>query len=251
MKLSLDRALRWIWLLIGSLLLVLLLVGGVAVLAQVFRNAGASDDAVRIARESEPRREEARAVRYAGPMDIRGTSTRMVRVGYGGDFVPTRGLNGRRYEGDAGVPDVNVIFLEGDSARLLLDRPAFIHRVFLPGQGQAPSDSLSTWITYLMALDDADGNGKLNELDPTRLYVTDRDGRGLRPVLRPPLLYASHEALDAGRMLVYALEPPAGQRVERDRMRQRAFLYDVATGTLTPYAALDSAAARAGRLLGR
>lgn len=249
MKLTLDRVLRWIWLVIGSLLLVLLIVGGVTVLAQVVRNAGASDDAVRIARQSEPRREQARAVRYDTPRGIRGTRTRMVPVGYGSDYEATRSSSG--YAGDAGRPDVNVIFLDGDSARVLLDRPAFIHRVLLPGEGDARADSLSTWITYVMALEDADGNGRLNDQDPPGLYVTDRDGRGLRPVLRPPLRYVSHQALDAGRMLVYALEPPAGARVERDRMRQRAFIYDVAAGTLAPYAALDSAAARAGRLLGR
>ena len=252
MKLSLDRALRWIWLLIGSLVLMLLLVGGALVLAQVIRNAGATDEAVRIAREGQPRREEPRAVRYTPPMEIRGTSTRIIRVGYGSEFEPTRSLSGSGYATFAGgPPDVNVIFVDGDSARLLLDRPAFIHRVLLPGEGDTRADSLSTWITYVMALEDADGNGRLNDQDPAGLYVTDRDGRGLRAVLRPPLRYHGHQALDGRRMLVYTLEPPAGQRVERDRMRQRAFIYDVASGQLSPYAALDSAAARAGQVLGR
>lgn len=253
MKLSMDRALRWIWLLIGSLLLVILLVGGVLVLAQVIRNAGAADDAVRIARESQPApRQEVRAVRYQPPVSIRGTRTRMITVGYGREFAPVRGLAASDYGlYEEGPPDVNVIFLDGDSARLLLDRPAFIHRVLLPGQGDMRADSLSTWITYVMALEDADGNGRLDDRDPAGVYVTDRDGRGLRAVLRPPLRYLSHQGLDAGRMLVYALEPPAGRRVEADRMRQRAFIYDVGAGTLAPYVALDSAAARAARLLGR
>lgn len=251
MKLSLDRALRWIWLLIGSLLLVFLVVGGVLVLAQVIRNAGATDEAVRIASEGEPRRDEARAVRYRAAESIRGTATRIVRVGYGSEFEPAQSLSGRRYAGDRGMPDVNAIFLDGDSARLLLDRPAFIHHVLLPGQGDTREDSLSTWITFVMALQDADGNGRLNDQDPPGVYVTDRDGRSLRAVLRPPLRYVSHQAMDGGRMLVYALEPPAGRPVEPDRMRQRAFIYDVAAGTLSPYAALDSAAARAGRVLAR
>lgn len=251
MKLSLDRALRWIWLLIGSLLLVFLVVGGVLILAQVIQNAGASDEAVRIARESEPRREETRAVRYQTPKSIRGTSTRMIIVRYGRDFSSARDVSSSYDDMGGGSPDVNVIFLDGDSARVLLDRPAFIHRVTLPGSGETRADSVTTWITYQMALEDADGNGRLDERDPPSLYVTDRDGRGLRPVLRAPLRYRSHQALDGARMLVYALEPPAGARVDVDRMRQRAFIYDVASGTLAPYAALDSAAARAGRLLGR
>jgi hypothetical protein len=251
MKLSLDRALRWIWLLIGSLLLVILVVGGVLVLAQVVRNAGAADEAVRIARESEPPpRDEPRPVRYGPAERIAGTATRMVRVAHAGGAASGRSQS-RRYESGTGALDMNVIFLDGDGARLLLDRPGFIHRVYLPGEGEVQGDTQSTWITYRMALEDADGNGRLNDLDPPGLYVTDRDGRGLRPVLRPPLQYGSHQALDAGRMLVYALEPPAGGSAEEGPMRQRAFIYDVAAGTLAPYAALDSAAARAGQLLDR
>lgn len=253
MKLTLDRALRVIWLLIGAALLLLLLAGGVMVVAQMIRNAGATDDAVRVAREAGTPREEPRAVRYGLPQPIRGTETRIVLIGYGEGYQ--RAVAGDSYglssRGGRVGADVNAAFLDANGARLLVDRPAFIHDVRLAGEGELRTDSLSTWITFLMALDDADGNGRLDDRDPPALYVTDRDGRNLRAVLRPPLRYESHQALDAARMLVYALEPPAGQRVDADEMRQRAFIYEVASGQLSPYAALDSAAARAGQILAR
>jgi hypothetical protein len=252
MKLTVDRALRWIWLLIGAGLLLFLIVGGVLAVAQMIGNAGASEDAVRVAKEAGAPRQEVRAVRYHTPVPIRGTDTRMVLIGYGEGYEPGPSLSGGGYAGyGREAPEVNAVFLDAAGARLLVDRPAFIHDVRLPGEGRSHADSLATWITFVMSLDDADGNGRLDDRDPPALYVTDRDGRNLRAVLRPPLRYRAHQALDGARMLVYALEPPAGQRVDADRMRQRAFIYDVASGQLSPYAALDSAAARAAQVLGR
>lgn len=242
MKLTLDRALRWIWLLIGAAVLLLLVIGGFMVAAQMIGNAGASEDAARVVKEAGPPAEEVRPVRYDLPRAIPGTQTRIVLVGGGEGY-----LRDSRGEG----PYVNAVFVDAQGARLLVDRPAFIHRVRLPGEGPSPADSTAPWITYLMALDDGDGSGRVDERDPRGLYVTDRDGRNLRPVLRPPLRYESHQALDASRILVYALEPPAGARVDERKMRQRAFVYDVASGQLSPYAALDSAAANAARIPGR
>lgn len=254
MKPSLDRTLKLLWLAIGVLLLTILAAGGVLILAQWIGNRGAADAAVRVASEARAPREEPRAVRYGPPMPIRGTATRIVMVGYGtGHYGP--GLTGEY--GDGGRrsgAEVNVMFLDAAGARLLLDRPAFIHRVSYPQPDLEPGMDLpagAAWISYVLALDDTNRNGRLDERDASALYVSNLDGKNLRPVLRPPLRYESHHALDAGRILVYALEPPAGAEVEEDRMRQRAFIYDVASGRLSPYAALDSAAARAGQILRR
>jgi hypothetical protein len=254
MKLSLERTFRIIWVAVGLLLLVFLLIGGGMVAVQVIGNAGAADDAVQVARESAPRAEarEARAVRYGVPQRIRGTETRMVRVGYGDGYqrsgVASSALYGV-YEGDGA--QVNVIFLDGEEARLLVDRPAFIRDLWYPDARREDADSLQTWISYVMATEDGNGDGRLDERDPAGLYVTDLDGRGLRSVLPAKLRYEAHELLDAGRLLVYALEPPAGAPVQEDRMPQRAFVYDVAGARLSPYAALDSATTRAGRILAR
>ncbi|HEU0298852.1 MAG TPA: hypothetical protein VFR37_05340, partial [Longimicrobium sp.] len=104
---------------------------------------------------------------------------------------------------------------------------------------------------YVLALNDGNGDRRVDGRDDVALYVTDLQGRNLRPVLGPPLRYQAHEAFGPDRILVYALEPPRGERVPEERMRQRAFLYDVRSSQLTAYAAMDSAADRAGRILAR
>lgn len=252
MKLSLDRTLRIIWLLIGILLLGFLLVGGGMILAQVIGNLGAGGAAVRVARDSTVRREEPRAVRYGEPQAIQGTATQLVPVHYGHAYEPEDGygLSGGGYAASGRYrSDVvaNVAFLDAAGARLLLDRPAFIGRIHYPRN----AESVQRWIEYTLALDDTNRDGRLDSRDRLVLYVSDLEGRNLRPVLRPPLRLRSTRALDARRMLVYALEPPAGQEVSEDRMRQRAFIYDVASGRLSPHAGLDSVAERAGRILQR
>jgi len=245
MKLSLDRTFRIVWLVVGGLILLALLIGGVLALLQLFGNAGAGDDAARIANEARTAPRKVPAVRYDLPQPIRGTSTRIVLVEDGG----SSGYSGY---GRGRESFVNAVFVDAAGARLLLDRPAWIREVRFPRPGDAPADPAWTWISYVMALEDTDRNGILGPLDPMGLYVTDLDGRGLRPVLLPPLRYQRHQPLDGGRMLVYALEPPAGEdRADEERMRQRAYVYDVAAARLSPYTALDSATARAAEIVAR
>ena len=256
MKLSLDRTFRVIWLVVGGLVLLFLLVAGVLVAVQWIGNAGAAEDAVRVATETQPSRDEPRAVRYGMPQRMRGTDTRIMLVSYGegnqaAGSSTEYGIYDQRGSGGTWV---NAVFLDGAQARLLLDRPAYIRDVTYPvlqGSRLPDGDSLQTWITYVMAVDDSDRNGRLDHRDRAGLYVSDLEGRTLRPVLRPPLRYTSHQAMEGGQILVYALEPPAGQQVDEKRMRQRAFVYDVASGRLSPYAALDSATAHAGQILAR
>ncbi|HYR07073.1 MAG TPA: hypothetical protein VEQ60_04880 [Longimicrobium sp.] len=249
MKPSLDRTVKLIWLAIGALLLLLLAVGGVMMLAQAVGNAGAGREAERIVSDTAARVSEAHPVRYGMPDSIRGTATRIVMVGDGSGTVYGGRSESSVYTGQGSGRDVNIMFLDADGVRLLLDRPAYLRDVSYPGAepGGAPRE----WISYVVALDDTDRSGRLDSRDAVALYVTDLEGRNLRPVLSPPLRYQSHQALDASRILVYALQPPAGAEVDADRMRQRAFIYDVRSGQLAPYAAMDSAAERAGRILQR
>lgn len=248
MKPSLDRSLKLLWLVIGALLLLLLGVGGVMILSQVIGNAGAGSEAERVAGDAPPAARAAQPVRYGMPDSIRGTATRIVMVDAGG-----LAYERRRESYSSSAParsEANVMFLDdADGVRLLLDRPAYIREVSYPrpGEKEAPRG----WISYVLALDDTDRSGKLDSHDKVALFVTDLEGRNLRPVLRPPLLYQSHEALGPTRILVYALQPPAGAAVDEGRMPQRAFIYDVASGQVAPYAALDSAAERAGLILQR
>lgn len=253
MKPSLDRTVKLLWLVIGALLLLFLVVGGVMILSQVIGNAGAGSEAVRVASGGGPAREEPRAVRYGMPAPIRGTATRIVMVNNGTAYGYGPGLDGGGYASSrarTSSAGVNVMFVDGAGVRLLLDRPAYVQHVDYPVPRQDENEARS-WITYQVALDDTNRDGRLDQNDAIALYVTDLEGRNLRPVLSPPLRYQSHEGLGPARILVYALQAPAGAAVDDDRMRQRAFLYDVAAGRLAPYAALDSAAERAGRILQR
>ena len=250
MKLSLDRTFRVVWLVVGGLLLLFLVGAGVLIGIQWIRNAGAGEEAIRVASEAQPR-QEPRAVRYGRPLDVRGTDTRIVLVSYGaGDELAAGYASTSR----GGGTWVNAVFLDAEGARLLLDRPAYIRDIAFPevkDTDYLAPDSLQTWITYVMAVDDADRNGRLDHRDGLGLYMTDLEGRNLRPVLRPPLRYVSHHVMEAGRMLVYALEPPAGRAVDEKQMRQRAFTYDIASGVLSPYVALDTAVARAAQVVAR
>jgi hypothetical protein len=146
---------------------------------------------------------------------------------------------------------VNVVFLDDQGARLLLDRPAYIGEVRYPRPRDPSASASQNWISYQVAMEDGNGNGQLDDRDPRSLYVTDLEGRNLRPVIRPPMRLLEHQAIGPGRILVYALEPPQGQQVTEDRMRQRAFVYETATGKLLPFNALDAATDRAADILAR
>jgi hypothetical protein len=249
MKLSVDRALRAIWLAIGVLLLGFLLVFAVVAVTGWIRTMGADEAAVRVARESGQPREEARAVRVGMPDSIRGSTVMIATVGNGRDYR-VREFVARGYAGDEASPMVNVVFLDDQGARLLLDTPAYITEVRYPRLREAES-AAQDWISYQVAMEDGNGNGQLDDRDPRSLYVTDLEGRNLRPVIRPPMRLLEHEAIGPGRILVYALEPPQGQQVAEDRMRQRAFVYETATGKLLPFTALDAATDRAAGILAR
>jgi hypothetical protein len=243
MKPSLDRTLKMTWLGIGAVVLLFLLAGLVMVLSQVTRNAGAASEASRVAGGQRPAAAEPAAVRYTMPDSIRGTQTRIVRVGEGAAY--SRRESSYESGGYAGEGrEVNVMFVDAQGVRLLLDRAAHIRELSYPRMEDAPR----AWISYVLALDDTDRSGRVDERDAAALYVTDLDGRNLRPVLAPPLRYRSHAPFDATRILVYALD---GAGDDDARARQRAFLYDLPSGRLTPYAAMDAAAERAAGILRR
>lgn len=242
MKPSLDRTFKLTWLGIGALVLLFLLVGLVMVVSQVTRNAGAATEAERVARGEEKDERQPVAVRYGMPDSIRGTQTRIVRV-HGGAAPGRRSSYESSSYGDVEIA-ANVMFVDEAGVRLLLDRPAYIREVSYPRTEDAPRE----WISYVLALDDTDRSGRVDGRDAMALYVTDLDGRNLRPVLGPPLRYRAHQPFGPGRILVHALE---GTGDDEAQMRQRAFIYDVRTGRLSPYAAMDSAAERAGHILRR
>jgi hypothetical protein len=222
MKPSLDRALRIVWLVIGVLLLGTLLISLVFVAAGFLRTRGAAEAADRAVAEGVAGEAEG-GVRLTLPQAMRATETRIA-------FVAREGGRAARAPEPGRVQGVvNVVFLDADgSARLLLDRPAEIREVHFPA-AEGESDASRPWITY-----EIDFEGEVG------LYLSDVDGRALRPVAVPPLRYLAHRPFGAGRLLVYALDG--------DPPRQRAYLYDPAAASLEPFTALDSLADEAARI---
>jgi hypothetical protein len=218
----------------------------VLVLSLVGGTAGAGRAAERVASgAAQPAGKEGAAVRYGMPDSILGTTTRIVRVEGGAAQGRRSSYESSGYGAYGGSESsVNVMFVDDAGVRLLLDRPAFIRDLSYPGARE--KDAPREWISYVAALTDTDRSGRVDAQDAMALYVTDLDGRNLRPVLAPPLRYRSHAAFGPGRILVHALD---GAGDDETRMRQRAFLYDVRSNQLSPYAAMDSAAERAGRIL--
>jgi hypothetical protein len=271
-----DRLLKKIWLVNGFILLAL---GVLALSAVLFvwltELLPRSEPAVRVAAESAAPRAAPRAIRYGAPVAVRGTTTRLVTVHHGKADQPEEpqayGVSGGNLSGRGGYygqdgPLVNVIFLTPGvpQGRLLLDRPAYISgldypaveedgvRMVVPG-GLIGQDSLQTWITYEIVDRDTNGDGKLSAADQVALHVSALDGTGLRRVLPEPFRLLSHAtAPDRRGIVILALEPPKGvKNPEAEQMRQRAFVYDLASGRLLPYAALEAAADRAARIVGR
>jgi len=251
-----ERLLRWVWLVNGVLLLALLVLGVVFTAgAWIVDLTAGGEGAVSVAPKRDAGAEEPRtALRYGAPETVRGSATRIVlirrgqagrasSVGYGSSS-PERG------EG----PIVNVGFVDAGGGRLLLDRPGYVASVRWPGSTTQPAgttgDTLLRSVVYEMALEDGNGDGRLDHRDPGALYLSALDGTGLRRVLPAGFTLRGWEVREDGYLFVSALQAPAGGRGggDEDRLPQRAFLVG-ADGEARPYAALDSLAGAAARVL--
>lgn len=242
-----DRVLRWVWLVNGVLLLALLVFAGGFVAIGALANLGGGSPAP----SRPPSADSARAkeasgpIRYDTPLPVRGSATRVVLIRRGTGYAYSSTASSTSTGGEGAV--VNVAFLDGSGARLLLDRPGFIRRVRFPGrEPEAPGDSALRWIVYEMALEDSNADRVVDDRDRRSLYVTDLGGRGLRRVLPAGFELREWAGEPDGSVVATGLElapAPGGG------MRQRAFVLDPA-GTVRPYAALDSVAALAGRIVG-
>jgi len=241
-----DRVLRWVWLINGVLLLGLLVFGaGFVAIGALSARGGGSPVASSVRSADSAQAEGSGTIRYDPPVPVRGRATRVVLIRRGTGYSYSSTASSTSAGGEGAV--VNVAFLEGDGARLLLDRPGFIRRVRFPGHdlAEAAGDSTLRWIVYEMALQDSNADGTVDDRDRRSLYVTDLDGRGLRRVLPEGIELREWAGQPDGSLVATGLElalAPGG------RMRQRAFVLDPA-GTVRPYAALDSVAAQAGRIV--
>ncbi|HVG45370.1 MAG TPA: hypothetical protein VM890_11585 [Longimicrobium sp.] len=242
-----DRVLRWVWLINGVLLLALLVFGAGFVAIGALSGLGGGSPAASPSKGADSVRTAAAGgpIRYDPPIMVRGRGTRVVLVRRGTGYTYSSTASSASSGGEGAV--VNVAFLEGGGARLLLDRPGFIRRVRFPGHdpAEAAGDSALRWIVYEMALQDSNADRAVDDRDRRSLYVSDLDGRGLRRVLPEGYELREWAGQPDGSLVATGLElapAPGG-------MRQRAFVLDPA-GVVRPYAALDSVAAEAGRIVG-
>lgn len=240
-----DRVLRWVWLINGVLLLLLLVGSALFVAIGALSGLGGGSAPSTVATTADSAAAEGPApIRYDLPVSVRGSATRVVLVRRGTGYAYSS-TSGAPAGGEGAV--VNVAFLDDGSARLLLDRAGFIRRIRFPGRvPEAAGDSALRWIVYEMALKDTNADGEVDDRDRRSLYLTGLDGRGLRQVLPDGYELRDWAAQPDGSLVAAGLEltPAAG-----GRMRQRAFVVDPA-GAVRPFAALDSAAAQAERIAG-
>jgi hypothetical protein len=256
---DMDRWLKRLWMGNGVLLLVLFVLGIGALVFSLLSGVFTTKNAVRAPTPSSGAALTPRAVRYSLPRDIWGRKTRLVVVRYGkGQQGRSRGLGsegGREfnsYDDDhySDGPVVNLLFLPATGAgRVLLDKPAYVSSFDFP---RSKEDSLERWISYEIAFEDTNADGRLDADDRVDLYVSDLDGSSLRRVLPLGMRLLAQKGTGDGRHLVVtALQVPSDWRGSDDELPQRAFLYDVPTGSLTPYGALDSLVQRAAGILAR
>lgn len=227
-----DRVLRWVWLINGILLLLVLLGSGVFVAIGALSGlGGGSPPVARTAADSASA--GAGAIRYDLPVPVRGSATRLVLVRRGSGYTYSSTASSAPAGGEGAV--INVAFLDASGARLLLGRPGFIRRVRFPGRAQESSaDSTLRWIVYEMAVKDTNGDRVVDDEDRRSVYITGLDGRGLRQVLPDGYELRDWSAQPDGSLMITALKLAPGAA-----MRQRAFVVG-ASGTVRPFAALDS-----------
>ena len=245
-----DRALRWVWLIIGIILLALLVTGAGFLAIDALSGLTASPPSADSSAKASDSAGRPQPLRYDPPVPIRGTATRLVLVrrGTGYAYTTTVSSGPRAAEGTV----VNAVFLDADGgARLLVDRPAFFRRVAFPGGGaraeaQADSARPLKWIVYEAALADTNGDGRVDDRDRRTLYVSDLDGRGMRAVLPAGFELRDWAGQPDGSVVATALPLDSASG---GAMPQRAFVLDPA-GTVRPYTVLDSAVARAAAVAG-
>ena len=237
-----DRLLRWVWLINGVALLALLVIGAGAALVLALSGLGGGDPPSVPATRAEAGSGRAEPMRYDPPEAVRGSGVRIVVIRRGTGYTYRNESSSGRA---ADAPAVNVAFLDGQGARLLLDHPAYIARVRFPGSGTAAArDDSLRWIVYEAALEDSNRDRRIDDRDRRSLYVTGLDGRGLRRVLPDGYELRDWAPQPDGSLVATALQLQPG-----NAMPQRAFVLEP-SGAVRPYAALDSAVATAGRIVG-
>jgi hypothetical protein len=254
-----DRSLKWLGLINGIVLLVVLLVAGglmaAAALSELLYDSG---DPVRVPDES-GQAGTPRAVRMSTPKAIRGTTSRLIEISHGrGELESSPALYDvtipSSYEVSYTGPIVNVAFIDAEQSagRLLLDVPAVVLEVDYP----QPNDTMHVqrrWIAYRIITEDTNRNGELEDEDRPGLYVSGLDGRGFKRILASEMWPETVMPVgDGSQMLIHALQGSTRtEKASQDRLPQRVLVYDQRTDKVEPVALLDSLSRRAGSIVSR
>jgi hypothetical protein len=239
----LDTAVKAVWLTIGILVLVGLVIAGISVLLSFAQSGGEPSTSSASSDKAPDGSSAGAALRYDAPVVIPGSRWRLMPVRRAADSPDPASSN------VPARPMVNAIFLgSAGEARLLLDRPAYVRAVDVPGDSAGAGRG---WLAYEVSFDDTDHDGRLGPGDRAGLFVSALDGSGFRAVLPAGVIPRAHAALGDGRMLLLGLAAPADTAVPERRWPERAFVFDPATGRTEALASVDSLAARAAAILAR
>jgi len=180
---DMDRWLKRLWMVNGVLLLALLILGIGTLLVSWLSGAFGGKNAVIAADTTRGAPVKPRAVRFSGPARfgaprVVSSSSGTARATRSGLWLGI-GMNDREFysyggDKDSDGPMVNLIFLNGTQpGRVLLEKPAYVSWFRYPRE---KDDSLQRWITYRIALEDTNEDGRLDSDDRVDLYVR-RPGR--------------------------------------------------------------------------
>jgi len=208
-----------------------------------------------------------RAIRYGQPQNIYGTDVRMVLIEYGDEYgtrldgiyqipdahddylPPSNDVQNEYRRGVVYTPLVNVAFLDpaGSQARLLLNKRAFIASLTYPSRDPT---SRQPWISYDVAFDDLDNDGKLSRSDARGLYLSDLDGSNFRQVVADNYIVLDQwPDRNPEHIRIHALEAPQDQAgvLRRDQLVQRTLIHSLTTGETSLDTRLSSALEEAAR----
>jgi hypothetical protein len=200
---NMNKFLKVIWSINGVAIFLLLLIGGIALMAQwiaSLSNDYLTPSEVIVGKELEEAKAKGvilQGLDYDAPKTILHTDHYLLPVGIKTFRQPKAYVKNvtasSDYEYTEEITDVtNIVFLDKTlrPASALLDKKAFITSFRYPSlyseyeYRSEGSDTLQRHITYLIAFADSNSDGAINDDDATDLYISSLEGQGLHQVTR-------------------------------------------------------------------
>jgi hypothetical protein len=197
-KMEMNKFLKIIWSVNGVILLLVFLLAGVLVLVQLFDSFRfRSQPEIIVGKELEKAKAEGlilQGLTYDEPRPVLYTDLYILPVSVK-TYENPKDANSNRFSLKSSSAEeysnvVNVIFLDKsfNTESVLLDKKGFIEAFRYPSSQRIypyhtdSEDTVQHHITYLIAFEDSDKDGALNEQDYSDLYLSDLNGKNLRPI---------------------------------------------------------------------